>query len=106
MGFSVILFAIHYLLRKQIQQIDLLNILLIATIGGLLTYLAQFTLWFYHMLPAAVFSILLGVGLASEYWQREKNLFATSLIALAVFLLTAARINHKLGRREGEDVRV
>ena len=91
-GFSVILFVTHYFLRKKIQQMDLLNILLLATFGGLLTYLAQFTLWFYHMLPAAMFSILLGVGLASEYWQREKNLFATSLIALAILLLMATNI--------------
>ena len=72
--YSAILFFLYSFSQQYCRQKELLAILLLATFSGLIIYLMQHTLWFYHTLPLATFSALLCTALVSEYWQRN-NLF-------------------------------
>lgn len=93
--FSFFAFLFYGLNKLQDHYKYLVTILLVATLGCLVSYFVQYTLWYYHLLPAyslALLSLVLMFGFLVLHKNADNNyLLIVFGVVLTIFILVFAR---------------
>lgn len=77
--YCVILLIIYGLTRRKLHYQAFVDLLAISMVSMLVNYITQQTLWFYHILPALFFAVLLLTLITADYIKANNPLKSNSI---------------------------